>query len=119
MVDQISGRHSPRSIMQNVLALRSNNVQTWRAMKRVRLHQSSPSYDDLLYTALFSGNMMCGKSDSHVELCFRNGDTQCTGIIECIFAHYHHRAPGYNKIILVRLSDQIDPDVGDFAAVNM
>lgn len=57
IVLQLSGHHSPRSIVRHILSLQKNNIQTLRAMKMVCLHPTVPDYHKLLYRTLFAGNI--------------------------------------------------------------
>lgn len=109
----LSGSCYPKFIQWRILSLQSNNAQNFAVYEKslssfhcLRL-QSADVHNGVVTTALFVGNVVFGKSDRRDAVSFRNGEDICIGIIQFIFAYYHEQTPQSNRLVLIRVLDQM------------
>lgn len=89
--------------------MRTVGINTWRRLKRVGFSQNVPGYNTLLFSSVFTGDVVYGTRHRHDAVAYRCGHETNIGIVEAVFAHYHPSIPANNRMVLLRKLDQIDP----------
>lgn len=75
----------------------------WRCAKRVKISNTVPQYDELLYKTGFGADEVYGQKDRHDAVILRHGDIERTVLIEGGLELNDRDLPSHSRLVLFRL----------------
>lgn len=113
-----SGSCTLHIIAQHILRLRTDGIKTWHRLKPVPHSPGSPRYKNLMHESLFAGGFVYGTLHWHDGVTFKFYKHTFFGLLEALFAHCLPHIPSNNRLVLIRVLVQIDPEPSNALVIN-
>lgn len=110
---------APGSVLDTVLALHENQVNTWKRIKRVKLSAKVTRFSDLEHYFMFKRVGLYYQQSRFDAFVFLNGTFKKVGFNEDVLSPTNRQFHSHFRLLFIGLLQYVPPDEGNSFFVNI